>query len=329
MDRESEDIFLFYKLITQKAITDDEKIKLVNLVLKYPNLTRFSATIFLQIDLEVLSRKSEFNRIIHYRNAIIANYLKQKAFLKKLTQDINKEKINVVLLKSNALNDYIYESSKYRGNSDIDILVAQRDILKFNDILAKYATKECIDKKNPFSNLYEETWIENKTGVLVDVHTNITNPLLFNLQVDEIFRNSLKHKTYNNSYVKIMEAELNFIHLALHIINDGYYLHHSLVDAVFILSKNKIDYEKLVKVSQKMKCEFIVKLLLYIINENFYETEIKYKKSIKLIIAKKILSKKLREKSFFRRIQQILIHYLLIDSKSNVIRSHLCYLKNL
>ena len=145
-----EDTYFFYRHCFQSNIGDREKTKLVELTVYHPHLSRFAALLpFNRVDNIGVERivESKFNAI---KMAIIATNLKQQVFIQGLARSLEAQSIQVILLKSSALNGYIYTDGHCRGNSDIDILVHPKHQKRLEEILCNVALLHDKTDSEPF-----------------------------------------------------------------------------------------------------------------------------------------------------------------------------------
>lgn len=323
------DIEYFYECFLQDNLDNSALKRMIEITVKQPYLSRFTASLNVtspqnyNVGLEVASK---FNAC---KMAIIATNLKQQAFISKLAKMLESHTLELILLKSSALNGYLYTNKRSRGNSDIDLLVNPRDKDKLTVILENIATKyKTQSKPNPFDDLYESTWISKRDPSLyIDVHTALTNPKLFPIPYSDIREQSKQHPFYKSSSIRVMSPEHNLIHASLHIIGDGYLPHHSLIDCAMIAKSEKLDFKELKNRSKEWGCYYSTELILRELNKIIPVTTLNktHKKSLRLFIARKLLNKYHPPKTIKRRIQQIFIQVTLVDKISRVIATQLWY----
>ncbi len=326
-----EDTYFFYRHCFQSNIGDKEKKKLIELTVKHANLSRFAALLpFKRVDDIGVERivESKFNAI---KMAIVATNLKQQAFIQNLAKILEAQSIQIVLLKSSALNGYIYIDGHCRGNSDIDILVPPKHQKRLEEILCNVAILHDKTDSEPFDGLYEKTWISKQDPTLfLDVHTDLTNPKLFNISTADILATTFSHPKYKSESIRVMSPEHNFIHAGLHILGDGYLPHHSLVDAIAISEKEKLNWECVEDTSKSWGCSLITKLLrTELKNTVAMNTELERSKRvpIRLNVGRKILAKHYPVKTLRRKVQQALLQIALVDSLSKVMTTQSHYVR--
>ncbi|TPV53849.1 nucleotidyltransferase family protein [Aestuariibacter sp. GS-14] len=323
--------YYFYHQCLRKELTNFERKQLIELVLKYPHLQRFAALLPIQstTDLPITeTQKAKFNAI---KMAIIATNLKQQAFIRSIAREFELHSITVVLLKSSALNGYLYPNQRCRGNSDIDMLIRSNEKDKLEQILQKVAYLHNKSDSQPFDGLYEQSWISKQDPTLfIDVHTDLTNPKLFSICNADIFALSREHPQFNTPAIRVMGPEHNFIHAALHIFGDGYLPHHSLLDASSLLNKLKMSSRGLEQICKAWGCQLITHLLI----TELEDTKLTIKSfnqpisaSLRIKIGRYLLSKNYPVKSLRRKLQQALLQIILVDSFKRTIATQMQYMR--
>lgn len=324
----NEEVLFFFNCCLNKSNNLDTQTKLVELTVRSKQLSRFAALI--DVDSNKIDHKNlmyrKFNQI---KTEIIAKNLSQQAFMRKLLPKITEKNIRLILLKSSAYNGYIYENSKPRGNSDIDILVHPKDRSTFEAILSQLANQHIPVKPKPFEGLYETTWISKVDKALfIDLHYNLTNPIMFNINPDELFKLSMKSPNFNDEHLRILSPEMNYAHCAIHIIGDGYLPHHSVLDAIMLLKKIKISKELLENITLKWGCKKATNLLNSYLNiiEVDMRTEKMNTERINILYLKLFRTKHIKE-TLLRRIQQTIIHLMLLDKPMKALQLQIKYMK--
>lgn len=324
----NEEILFFFKHCLNKSNDPQTQAKLIELTLSSKQLSRFAA--LLDVDSTQIKHKNlAFRAFNQIKTEIIAKNLSQQSFIRKLLPKIAEKNIKIILLKSSAYNGYIYENSKPRGNSDIDLLVHPKDRETFEEILSELADQHIPIKPKPFEGLYETTWISKLDKALfIDLHYNLTNPIMFNISHNELFKLSLKSPSFNDEHLRILSPEMNYAHCAIHIIGDGYLPHHSVLDAIMLLKKTKISNELLENIALTWKCKKATSLLNSYLD--MLDIDIKTEKINADIITKfhlKLFSTKFIKGTLFRRIQQTIIHFMLLDNAMAAIHLQIKYIK--
>lgn len=294
--------------------------------------TRFSALFLSKLGSNLVDRQ-DYNLLKQSANKVVVNSMCQRNFIDALKVHLEHSDIEILLLKSSAFNGYLYELNAPRGNSDIDILVRKNDVNTLNSELSKVAKKVCNKDKSPFANLYESTWqSKDFKGVFIDVHTSPANPILFPISELDLWCDSLAHPLYDSKYVKILSPEKNLLQLCLHMFGDYNFLHHSLFDAVVLVSKTEIDIRQLNDVARRWGVSKLVGLLDYALCSIFGKDSVSVKKSSYL----SSLSTKLywylfqtneKPKTASARLKQLTSQYLLLDNMNRAFLNQIAFLK--
>ncbi|MCP4056790.1 MAG: nucleotidyltransferase family protein [Pseudoalteromonas sp.] len=314
--------WIFYQKYFRRGNTSSNTTELIKLIFSDKRLIRFAALIDTNdFSWTTISSSDalEFNKM---RIGLKVSHKKQSQFIYILKGFLEKLKIPIILLKSTAFNGYIYSDENPRGNSDIDILVTVNDEEKLNKVLKEFAILHKNEELHPFQELYERTWITNNHGGLyIDVHTSITNPKFYEVDHSKIFEQSIKHPSYNSKYIRVMSPEHNLIHCGLHILHDGYMPHHSLFDAGILYSSLTPSIEKTLCTAKIWGAERSTTNLLLELDKLLGSCISKDPRlvSFRLTVGRILFNKKLPEKSFRRRVQQIFLQLIFIDRTSRVL----------
>ncbi len=306
----------FIQLIIKKKLTNKETSLLVESIINSHELSRFAAMIDVDFICDYTCNVESLKVFNEIKNGILAKNLLQEHVISRLEKQLQSKGIQVILLKSTGLNGSLYKSPTCRGNTDIDILVKKCDEEKLNFILAEEYSLTKKNEKEIFDGLYERTWIkDNSSKVILDVHTNLANPYFYNIDVDKIFNTSAMHPRYQSQNIRILSPEYNFIHSLIHIINDGYLFHNSLIDAIQLYKNYSLDFSLINRISREIGCYDAVKFLNDEIKLILEEKDNNYKSNkIRNWIYRNILKNKYSKKSVKRRIQQNLVYLLILDS---------------
>lgn len=322
--------YYFYQKCLEQELTNFESKQLIELVLKYPHLRRFAALLPIKSTTELLLTESQKTKFSAIKMAIIATNLKQQAFIKSIAREFELNSLTVILLKSSALNGYLYKNQHCRGNSDIDLLIKRDEKEKVERILKKVADLHNKTDSQPFDGLYEQTWICKQDPTLfIDVHSELTNPKLFSICNTEIFQLSRQHPLYNTQALRIMVPEHNLIHAALHTFGDGYLPHHSLIDAASIMNSQEINIRELQKKCKAWGCQLITQLMIQELQDTKLIKKIHNQPttlSSRINTGKYLLRKIYPVKTIRRKLQQALLQILLVDDLKRVTGTQLQYI---
>lgn len=318
----------FYKnclssTIQEKAIYLD----LINTYLENPRLERFVFFLYNKLKkdnkLDLLNRRSKTTLFNNLKNATVDSLLK-KDTIQKLKNITEETEIDIIFLKSCALNGWIYNEHQYRTGCDIDILIRYRDKNKFIDQLKEIAEKIPSVTNNPFEELYEETWKLKSNNQYIDLHFNISNPLLFSVNVDELFEYSQIHPNYKNKNLRILSTEHSILHMALHMYNDADFSCHSMFDYLMMKQSIEINEDKLLNIARKWQCLRTFKFIQSITEQTNNHA---HKPKMKNEFLKKVLLGYSKQKSLKRRVKQFIALVTLIDNTSTILNFLKVYLK--
>ena len=237
---------------------------------------------------------------------------------------IDNTNLEIILLKSSAFNYSIYNSDEIRASADIDILIKRADKASFELLISEIAVK-ISRPKTPFENLYEETWKLKNSNTYIDIHYNIANPNLFNIDVKALFDKSEPHPHYNSKQIRVLTSSHAFIHMALHMYTDCNFLHHSLIDACNLYIRSKVDQKYCESIAKDWGCSKALGFLIYMLN---YAFSMNLKNSKNNLICKHISLRSNSSSEFVRRLKQVIFQFCLTDRIGNVFNNQIKYLSS-
>lgn len=248
---------------------------------------------------------------------VVANYLAKRQAVLEIGNVILKHEldINLVLLKSMALNDRIYDPSYPRGSSDIDILVHKKDIKVLERCLDSLGYVKRDPGIQPFSGAYEVSWSKGK--VHIDVHTSLANPYKFKINVDSLISDSEPHPFYNNRNIRVLSKKDTLWNLALHFQKDCYTYHHSILDAHHVINT---DVSKIDNVYEAKKAYNVFESI-----KNNLVSDAPMPLMSSLLVSVMPLCKE-NKKTLRFRLNQCLVDFLTLDSKIGFARYYLIYM---
>lgn len=267
---------------------------------------------------------------------LIVDVAAKHHFIKQLVPLLESKDIPVILLKGMAFNHYLYDHNAPRGVSDIDILIKPEHKERFKMVFSELASVIDIEKKYAFDDLYEQTWRSNNNQHLIDVHTHLTNPILFDINSEVIWERSKQHPAYSINNVRVLGAEDTICHLVTHMINDTDLFHYNLIDLQKLISKEKVDVSLLEKTALKWGVFNATKFALQATHDYLASpllisnTQQHFLLSIRLKIASFIITKLFtldsNEKSLTHRLKQLCCYAFVVDKGSLIFKMSLSYI---
>ncbi len=303
---------VFKKILrcSYSKLPDELSIDIIKILLKNKEYTKFAPLIAKKYNLKGES-------LAHLASIIqLAEKLKTDA-ITDISLELESNNLEVVLLKSSSLNNDTYEEKYPRGSSDIDILVKEENLEKVTSVLSKHYEKVIPASYKPFEEYYESTWRHKvNKQVFLDVHTAICNPLLFQIDIDEIFTKSKAHPHYKSNSLLKMTDEHMLVSLAVHMFKDGVFYHHSLLDFAELASRaNK---EIVMILAKNWGCKLLLKTTYEYVEDVFGNVQ-----TLRTKILNKLMINHVYKKGTIRkRIQQITLTFLMSDRKKDA----LCYI---
>jgi hypothetical protein len=174
----------------------------------------------------------------------IVTELAKKQQLIEILDALSVQKIPIIMLKGGAFNGHLYSKNCPRMSNDIDILVKLNDWDKAVEAVSKIM--DYTEKTQPdiFGDLYEYSYKPmDKIGAALDLHKSISNPILFNLDENDIWATSMVCPEFDNENVRMLSAEYALIHQAIHGYTDLNFCKYNLVDTHEIINQLKPDMD--------------------------------------------------------------------------------------
>lgn len=196
--------------------------------------------------------------------------LKKQSVIKLIAQNLD---FPIVLLKSSALNNNIFNSGLLRGGTDIDILVQRENLQRLQSILASLGNRISKEDK-PFSSVYEETWYIESLCTYVDVHFELCNPYHFKVKSEDILSESMIHPFYDNERIRTPCIEHLIIHSMLHFIKDGKIANQTVFDYYYLKEKTDYSVIKIENFCENWQCEKAYKKGTEMVKSIFMDTHI-------------------------------------------------------
>jgi len=192
--------------------------------------------------------------------AAMLSVLENQQQLQELSRFLGEKGISVIALKGSAHGSSLYGQGYPRMSCDIDILVKPSDYDSCREILGTLG-KPIRDPLVPFRNaamLFEWAYrIDGPFPKIIEVHSGLTHPQLFNIDNEELWDKSRPHSDFPNDTVHCLCPEHTLLHLAIHGFRDLTILSHSLVDTFEIASQWKIDWKMLCETASAWEVEAI------------------------------------------------------------------------
>lgn len=181
----------------------------------------------------------------------IVTELAKKQQLYKIIEILSADSIPLILLKGAAFSEVLYSSGAPRTSNDLDILIKKEHWHKA--VSAIKTVMNYTEKAQPdvFGDLYELSFVpKGKMGAALDLHVSLIHPLLFNINEEQLWDNSVEHPSCNNKLVRMLSPEHALIHQALHAYKDMDFGKYNLIDSHAIISALKPDIEKTIAIAK-------------------------------------------------------------------------------
>ena len=194
-----------------------------------------------------------------YRQTIAADMQNQQQ-LQQILEQLDKAKIQVVMLKAAAFSGTIYPQNAPRLGVDLDFLVDKQKLKEASDILAMHSESKVPlkNRRHSYQKSFEQTFFidrQNSGQIILELHSNFFHDGIFPDPPQSFWKRSHPHPSYPMKNVRILSPEDNLVHLAIHAFGNLSYVHHNLLDAHELLSKYDIDWEALARSAQEMSAQ--------------------------------------------------------------------------
>jgi hypothetical protein len=270
---------------------------------------------------------------------LVVDVASKHHFIKQLVSLLESNDIPVILLKGMAFNHYLYDTNAPRGVSDIDILINPGHIERFKMVFSELASVIDIEKKYAFDDLYEQTWRSNNNQHLIDVHTHLTNPILFDIDSEVIWKRSKQHPAYSTRNVRVLSAEDTICHLVTHMINDTDLFHYNLIDIQKLIFKEQVTLGLLEKTALKWGVFNATKFALQathdylasplLINNTQPHFLVSIRPEIASFVIKNLFTLDSNEKSLTHRLKQLCCYAFVVDKGTLIFKMSLSYISGL
>lgn len=228
----------------------------------------------------LLSEENQVSMKTRYINIIKQNLLMTSELI-KVMKLINQSNINAITFKGPILSHMAYGDLVSRQYVDLDILVNINDINSVQKLLKdnNYEELHNLDEyqKENLKELVHDIAFVNKTnGINVELHWTLTSSEFFiDLEKLEYLKN-IKKYNINNNEINIFSNEKLFIYLCVHGYKHLWERIEWLVDIYYLIEKENIDLENVIKLSKLIDADRIV-LSTLIICENLFDLDIRLK----------------------------------------------------
>ncbi|MDO6475428.1 nucleotidyltransferase family protein [Alteromonas sp. 1_MG-2023] len=197
---------------------------------------------------------------------LMAKYIQCKHVLKKLEKIASEIGCDILVLKGFAMNSIFYGDTEKRNFFDLDIFVEKSFQLEFLDKCIRIGKLlEKSENVGFFHNYYEKTVVIDNFPV--DIHFRLCNPNILELNDEMMLNASIPVEFFKSGKIRFLNLEDTLIHLASHIINDGFLNHYSVVDICKVLNKFSINKQELLIRCKILGAKKIYKFLISLIQD--------------------------------------------------------------
>lgn len=266
----------------------------------------------------------------------IVKYSLKVKLVEKIAEAFKVENISIILLKGMAFNGYIYSNDCPRASSDIDILIHPKYKVKATQILLEFMHLYEPPIHNRFEGVYENTFIiPGSNSSHVDLHYYLAHPNLFPVDTESLWLSSKPHPFYSSENVRVLSDEHSLIHLSIHALKDMSFVNYGLIDAVKLVERNTVDFDKAYKTASSWNSGKAFHLLVGYVNEMLESRGLTivcsskgHFKALENYLARYMEMQMLTERNFQYRLMQLLTQTIFTNNKLQTLRHFLSYLKS-
>jgi Uncharacterised nucleotidyltransferase len=324
------------------SLTINEVIETVNLLPSiYPREFRLYPLIYRKtVELGCFSKLSKQTQSLlkSITHNAIADQLQKRDFLESLVPKLEKNGIQVILLKGTAFSGTIYPEHSPRLGVDLDLLVRNKDRIEILKILESFTHHVTPAKRHAFDDLYECSLRTNDGAATnIDLHYGLTYPLLFTIDEQNLWDNSSPHPYYDSSRIHILSPEDTLIHLATHALKDLNFYHYNLVDAHEIICQLQPEVIETFTRAQRWGARYAVYYLLSMCKKHLNtpinrRDLVRFSPSVPREIAGWLVTNKIHclaasEKSVGFRLKQCLTQLVIVDKFAKTLKHQFDYIR--
>lgn len=161
---------------------------------------------------------------------------------------LNEMDVPVVVLKGPVLAQSVYADPALRPYNDIDILIHERDLVRVSKLLLDrgYLEKNGAhdheaDRMHQCHGIFQRIFINDVTGLIVEVHCDHLQIGLEPVGMDEIWKSSAR-VSFGRGQARALEPHDMFVQLCVHLQRHGYERLIWLKDIDLLVRRNELDW---------------------------------------------------------------------------------------
>lgn len=202
-------------------------------------------------------------RVLERWTSLVSTHVVMRHQLEKLLDELLPSGYPVVLLKGAAFEGTLYPANEVRPAADIDLLVRPEDFKAVCSSLESRSLRCQTHPGRPYSGRHyfeAQFLLGNKPKILLEVHRNLTQPGLFNIDVGDLFHRAQPHPVWSAVRPRtfVLSPADALLHLALHEFRHLGLRPHSLVELARILELYSPNVQEVMTRAQEFGCARIV-----------------------------------------------------------------------
>ena len=212
-------------------------------------------------------------RQIYFANA--AKNVKMARSLERIIELFNKNGIEAICFKGPALAEDIFGRLEYRSFSDLDILVQLENVTTVKALLEARGFSSNVPpgkniQRNYLKSEYSITFSDSDGTLSIDLHWHLRGRYVVQaFDTRELFLNKQPVKMINDP-VYTLSPEHLLVYLCMHGSKDEWRtLNHICCISELIRNKPSLDWEQVIKLSKKLKCQRTLIIGVTLVSELF------------------------------------------------------------
>lgn len=168
--------------------------------------------------------------------------------MRRLAAAFAQEQIPLILLKGGYLGLFVYKNPAARPMCDVDILILERDLIRVQELLRSMDFEIAIALPQAFKPHLCPSRPYMRWGVTaesLDLHSALWAMDHYRLPSETVWQNSVEAEIFGEP-VRILTAEMNFIHSAIHMLGHPSHLRDYL-DLMMILTRLQPNWNRILE----------------------------------------------------------------------------------
>jgi hypothetical protein len=185
-----------------------------------------------------------------YHQSVLQNMCHESC-LRRLAAAFAQAHIPLILLKGGYLGLFVYKNPAVRPMCDVDILILERDLIRVQELLRSMEYEIAIALPRAFKPHLCPSRPYMRWGGMpesLDLHSALWAMDHYRLPSETIWQNSVEAEIFGEQ-VRVLTAEMNFIHMAIHMLGHPSHLRDYL-DLMMILTRLQPNWNRILELGE-------------------------------------------------------------------------------